>query len=67
MDMSKVECANCNKKIPIESAWNIQLGTEYRPFCSKDCAMELIENHISEQSQIINYLIQKLSEIRKYG
>ena len=64
--VEKVVCSQCNKKIPEDTAWKIQLGTQYRPFCSKECALTLIENHIAEQSDIIKYLIEKLSEIRKY-
>jgi len=65
--MTKVVCCNCNKNIKEENAWKIQLGTQYRTFCSKECAMTLIENHITEQCDIIKYLMEKLIEIRQYN
>jgi hypothetical protein len=64
--MSEIECVNCGKELTEESVWRIKLGTKHRDFCSKDCAMELIEKDIVKQTKIIKYLVDKLGYLRKW-
>lgn len=69
IDMSRkdsVECISCKQVISQDSAWNIKLGTEHKPFCSRECAMDMIEKHIIDQMELTKYLFGKLNEVRKW-